>query len=318
VQWDRNQSLVMDANPDYWGGPPKNRRITYFPIAEEATRIAGLRRGDLDIIFTVPVDQVQTLEGDADVDVVTLLSCDTHVLSIGGSGRAPYNIHQVRQAIDYAIDRDALINGILNGFAEIPRSVISPMVFGFNPNLPPHPHDPERAKALLAEAGMAAGFDAELQCVHGSLPKIEDLALTVANDLAQIGINARVTVHPDWAVGSPFLQQGNFDMFYNSWTTYTLDADMPFWRNWHSSVSREGVGKYDYSKDLDALLLTGRSSLDESVRQDAYNKAQVYMWDFPTRLALYHSEDIWGVRSNVHDFKPTASRILDLTQVTKT
>jgi peptide/nickel transport system substrate-binding protein len=309
----------MEANPDYWGGEPTIKKITYYPLPEEATRLAGLRRGDLDIVFTVPVDQFEVLQADENVRIERVLSCDTHVLSIGGAGRPPFDNHKVRQAIDYAVDREKLINGVLDGFAQMPRSVISPMVFGFDPNLPPHPRDLDKAKQLMAEAGHADGFEAEIQYVHGSLPKVADCSLSVASDLKEIGIDARVRVHPDWSVGGSFLNPGNFEMFYNSWTTYTLDADMPFWRNWHSTNSREipKEGQYDYSQELDALVEQGRYSLDEEVRQEAYYKAQEYMWEYPTRMALYHSEDLWGVGSNVQGFQPTASRILDLTTISK-
>jgi ABC-type transport system substrate-binding protein len=169
----------------------------------------------------------------------------------------------------------------------------------------------------MKAAGKEAGFEAELMYVNGSLPKIGDLVLSVAADLGKIGISCKVRVFPDFAVAGTFHNTGKFDMFYNSWTTYTLDADMPFWRNWHSTNSREGTGKYDYGKDLDALVEAGRYSLDEKVRTEAYFKAQEYMWNFPTRLALYHSEDLWGVRASVKNFTPTASRILDMFQVSK-
>jgi len=318
-EWVRGQKLVMEANKDYWGGPPKAKKITYFPIPEEATRIAALRKGDLDVTFTVPVDQVKLLEGDEKIKMEKILSCDTHVLSIGGKETKLFEDHRLRQAASYAINRQAMIEKILYGFAQMPRSVISPMVFGFNPNLPPGPvtYDVEKAKSLMKAAGKEAGFEAELMYVNGSLPKIADLALAVAADLQKIGITCKVRVFPDFAVGGTFLQPGKFDMFYNSWTTYTLDADMPFWRNWHSSNSREGTGKYDYGKDLDALIEKGRYSLDEKERQEAYYKAQEYMWNFPTRMALYHSMDVWGVRANVKNFKPTASRIVDMFQVYK-
>jgi peptide/nickel transport system substrate-binding protein len=319
VEWVRGQKTVMEANPDYWGEPPKAKMVTYFPLGEEATRTAALRTGDVDIIFTVPVDQAAMLMEEEGVEVIRILSCDTHVLSIGGKANSTFKDHRLRQAVDYAVDREKLINGVLNGYAQMPRSVISPMVFGFNPDLPPHPRDLDKARALMAEAGHADGYEAEIQYTHNSLPKVADCVLSVVADLQEIGMDISVRVHPDWPAAGSFMHPGKFDMFYNSWSTITLDADMPFWRNWHTGPGREIPEEgYDYSEELDALIEEGRYSLDEAERLEAYYKAQELMWEYPTRMGLYHFEDLWGVRDNVQGFEPGASRVLDLTQVSKT
>lgn len=310
VEWVRGQKLVLRANPDYWGGKPASDRIIFYPIPENSTRMSAFKKGEVHIVFPVIAEEIPSLQANPSLKVLRVLSCDTHVLSLGGKHNEVFNNPKVREAINIAINRKAICDHILGGEGEFPRSILSPGVFGFNPNLPPIPYDPERAKKLLSEAGYSDGFKAEIIVPGSWFPKATDAAVAISADLAKIGIDAKVKIM-DASIAWDTLHAGKFDMFFNSWATMTLDADHNLYRNFHSSSCRENWG----DPEVDRLVELGRSAQNMEARKQAYWDLQEYIWKAPYRLPLYHTVHVWGVNAKVRNFAPLPSMVMYLKDV---
>ena len=319
VSWSPGEEMVVEANPDFWGDAPGVERVVFRPITEAATRIAGVLSGDIHIAFGVPVQLVSVLNATPDVNLARVPSPITQHISLGGDARPPVGGDpRVLQAIDLAIDREALIRDIFQGQAEMPSSIYSPSVFAAHPNLPPKVYDPDLARFLLAEAGYPDGFDAEIWYVAGSELQVAEATVAITQQLADVGIKLNIRVASDWGIGGPIINGRNFDMFYNGWATYTLDPDFYVWANFHPNArNREATDTYEFGPEVVSLVEKGRFSTDPQDRIDAYHRLQEIIWENPTRLPVVQPFDLYAVHSEVQGFAPRSSQMWwDLRQAT--
>ena len=197
VEWVKGSHLIMEANADYWGGPPAIRAIIWRILPESSTRVAGLRAGELDIVPQLPPELIQAIDAEATLKAMAVRSIRTPFLrffpdSPQGGGR-PLADRRVRQAINHAVNVDAIIRGLLSGQATRTASLMTPDIFGFDPVPKPYPFDQERARALLREAGFPNGFEMNFETwSSGPAPKPVEVAQAVAADLEKVGVRLRV------------------------------------------------------------------------------------------------------------------------------
>ena len=317
VEWVRGDHLTVEANLDYWGGPPKVEKVIWYPLHEEATRVATAMTGEIDIVSIIPSNMASIVEASPNVDLMTVLSCNTPHLALGGFGRPPIGGHdgKVLRAIEYAVDRERIAKEIYYGYAIPATAIMSPSVFGYSP-IKWREYNPEKAKQLLAEVGWNPESKVEAWYVKGSSPNVDNLAVLIHSMLKEVGINLDIRVAPDFAVGGPILNQGKFDIFFESWNNYVLDADFYLWANFHPlGRNREGAEKYNKGKQLQELIEKGRFSVDQEVRKEVYAKAQEIIWEYPTRLPLIHYKEIYAVNKRVKGFKPTSNGVVDYTNI---
>jgi peptide/nickel transport system substrate-binding protein len=158
VEWVKDEQLVFEANPDYWGGAPKIETVIFRPIPETATRVAALEAGDVDIITDVPPDYVDQVPDN--IAVVSIPGTRAFFIGMNVTVK-PFDDVRVRQAMNYAVDVDTIIKSMLNGLARKLDGPVLPEAFGYVAT-PVYNYDPDKAKALLAEAGYPDGFEMEL------------------------------------------------------------------------------------------------------------------------------------------------------------
>lgn len=202
--WVRDAGVELRANPDYWGGAPAIEQIAFKPVPENSTRVAELLTGAADIIVNVPPDDLDAIET---ATTGAAISTGGRDVFIGlRSDKAPFDDVRVRQAVNLAVDRQAISDAILGGYGELYGSVVMPP--NNSPNVQPYPYDPELARQLLAEAGYANGLQITLQSPNGRYLKDVEAAQAVAAYLDMVGIRTRVEVM-EWSV------------FTNAWDTKT-------------------------------------------------------------------------------------------------
>lgn len=316
VRWVRGERLEVEANMGYWGGPPRSRRVVYLPIKEDSTRMAGVQAGQIHIAKGVPVPMVDVLKQNPLITLASIISPITQELSVAGDARPPLGHPKVLQAINLAINRDHIVKTVFRGYARIPRSIYGPMVFAAHPSQPLLKHDPDRARALMAEAGLRDGVDVEMWYVAGGEAQIADVVQVVAEDLGKIGIRTRIRIAPDWAVGGPILHGKRFDLFYNGWASYTLDPDFYLAANYHpGGRNREGVDKYPFGSEVVSLVECGRNNTDPDTRRGCYLRLQEILWPNPTRVPIVVPFDIYAVRKGVRGFAPRHDLMWDLKDV---
>ena len=197
VSFDPGGDVVLEANPDFYGEAPAISNVIYRSVGNAAARIAGLRGGEIHASLRIdPIDLAQ-LEGLPDYDVGAKEGQRYHVMKFH-FGHEPLQDIRVRQAINYAIDKEAICKSVFRGYVGAGTTqVLNPQTPGFDPDMTPWPYDPEKAKALLAEAGYGDGLKLSLKTsVEGSSLSVSPITQIIAAQLKEVGIDLEVILLP--------------------------------------------------------------------------------------------------------------------------
>lgn len=314
VEWLIDDRVVMEANPDYWGGPPLVQEAIFRTIPELSTRMSALEAGEVDIVLEIVPEDVERIEGREGISVLNVETFRTSWLWMNAS-REPFTDVRVRQAIQHAINLDDIAESIIKGVGIKALAPVAPKVFGFNPNLPPYEYNPEKAKALLAEAGFPDGFATTAKGIgeRGGYTRFGDVAEVVIAYLAEVGIIVEPIV-TDPATANKDLLELNWDLHFAGSTAVTGDADNGMSRLYLSDAKRTGWS----NAEVDELLLKGRQSTDQDERLAAYQKAQEILWSEGPTVWLYHHLDTIGISNRVQGFVARPDRMLRVRNVSVT
>lgn len=193
----------MEAFEESWR-PPHFKKLEVYAVPEGPQRVQGVISGRLDVVLGTIPDQMEELER-AGHQWISLPGTGIYTFAMilnpehpaFGPANEPLTDVRVRRAINYAIDREAYIEVLLSNTSRAPSQPVPPSVFGYNPDLEPYPYDPEQAKALLAEAGYADGFDLIFEVVPGtSIPNGVAIYQKIAEDLGKVGVNVELKTFP--------------------------------------------------------------------------------------------------------------------------
>src|SRR5438128_2569320 len=189
VSWDRGQRVVLEKNPSYWRYPVKLDRVVYRPIVEDQARLTELLTGSLDLIVGVPPDFVGQLETSGKATLLKQVGAHVWYLGINNQ-KKPFEDKRVRQALNYAVNKEAIVRDVLKGTGSLSRGPVLPATWGAESVLKPYPYDPERARKLLAEAGYPSGFSTSLW-VPGSGSRMQapvPMATGIQSNLQAVGV----------------------------------------------------------------------------------------------------------------------------------
>jgi peptide/nickel transport system substrate-binding protein len=298
VEYVQDDRLVLEAFEDYWGGTPKLERIVYRFIPEASTRVAELQSGRVDIAQGVPISLAETVENAPDASIVAVGSPTVSALRVNFC-QEPTDQLEVRQAIAHAIDREGIIEAILQGYGAPVASFQSELSLGYDPELEPYAYDPERAQQLLSEAGVAPGTPIQIDFV-GSDDIFREVAQAIAAMLQAVGLNATLQTHESntyWNEVVPNNNVGN--LYYSGWGGWTLDFDNTAYllyrtgQFWNPCFSDERI---------DTLLDEERATYDEAERERILQEIAQYAHEIVIDIPLYQHQNLWGVADRVQDF----------------
>lgn len=315
VEGTIDDRIVLERFDDYYGGSPDlppvgpapAARVIFEFMPEVSTRVAALQGGDVHIIHNVPPDMVATLEADPNVEVKTVEGTRMHMFEMNVE-MAPLNDVRVRQAINYAIDMDAIVDNILLGYGTTVAGPLLPHGFALNTDLQPYGYDPDRAIELLTEAGYADGFE----LVIDTEDELKDVAYAAASMLEAIGIQASVRIW-DWGVLRDQLLAGERMMVFGNWGNSTLDPSdllVPKLR----SNDRGNYSQYA-NPELDALLDAAEIAVERDERISLYYEAQEIIYNDAPWVFGYVGMEIEACRSNVTNWRPSTDSRINLHRV---
>ena len=288
IEWKRDQQLTLEANPAYWQGVPSPRRLVFRPIRDPGTRAAELRAGGVDIIATPPATQVDLLDqGETQVRAAKAARLLLYPFNLS---EPPFDSRQVRQAVNLAVNKDAIVKNILGGRGVVIASVFTSTWLGFDPAVAPFPYDPARARQLLAAAGYPQGFDTTWHITSGLYLKDTEIAEAVAGQLRQVGI--RVTLVPEErARALKDIEQGTF----KGMTTVTWGAqfepDLML-----SYLNRPHMMLPALAERIEA----GRRELDPDKRRQIYRDLYRAASDEALCFFLYAQDELWAKRRDIN------------------
>lgn len=306
VEWVKDERIVMEANPDYWGGSPRIKTLIFKPIPEAATRIAALEASDVDLISEVPPAYVKrTPEG---IKTVTVPGTRAVFLAMNVNMK-PFNDVRVRQAMNYAVDVNSIIKNVLSGLARRMDNPLLPEAFGYSPT-PVYSYDPAKAKSLLAEAGYPNGFEMEIDVE----PTLKEIAEALAGQLGAVGAKAQVNVMESAALGNKYYP-GHSQSALTSWGNSESDADgmlsKQFWSKRYGCdllKGTQGCPEDVYTgyanADVDAAVEAGATTVDPGKRKELYAKALKIIVQETPWVFLYNPTEIYAHRDRVQGWVP--------------
>ncbi len=304
VEWRRDDRVVLEANPDYWGGAPRIRRAVWRPISETRTRIAELRSGGVDLAGDIPPEEVAGLNR-APTKVVDVASDALFFFAFETLRPSPLQDRRVRQAMHYAIDVDAIQRAIMGGYGRRIAVTLPRTAFGYPQDMQPYPYDPARARALLAEAGHANGFALPLTARQGRYLKDREVMEACFGYLSRVGIRveARYLEQSVWAQVSE--RRGREGLIFGGWSG--MDADLV----WYPLLYTGQFQSYYSNPQLDALLDRGRSSVDQDERLRIYRQAAEIIKDDAPLLPLFQPPLIYGLNARLN-WRPRTDTMINL------
>ncbi len=310
VSWVRDGDLVLEANPDYWGPPPRFRTVIIKPIPESTTRVAALRTGEADIIVNVPPADIPAIKRGGRAEILTVPSGRIMHGMLNAQEGPTANV-KVRQALNHAVDVDSIIATILSGYGRRLATVLAHEDFGYDQHLKPYPYDVARARQLLAEAGYPNGFEVTFDCPKGRYPLDSEVCQAIAGQLDQAGVRARV-IFNEWALynsKSDSRTLGPLSLW--GWGTLNFDADGRLRSLFATAPGYpRGTARQTYSnKDFDALVLQAVETTNPATRLRLYKMAQRTLYHDAANLFLYQLVDIYGVSTRI-SWKPRADEMV--------
>jgi peptide/nickel transport system substrate-binding protein len=334
VEWRANDRIVLDANPDYWRGRPALDRVVFRTVPEEGARMLSLRTGEADMVLVPAPSDLDALEADPNFTVESAPGVGIFYLAFN-LDREKVSDVRVRQAIAHAIDRELIVESILEGIGVLARSVIGEPVFGFHDMRlqERYPYDPERAIALLGEAGYTRGADGlmrdasgrqltlDLLPSNGRVPKDREVAEVLQEFLRQVGIEAELHVF-EWATTFTLMRGATLDYDLNSftWFTTTADADYTMFSNYVSTeLPPASWNRWRYANpDVDEWLKAARASLDPAEREELYARVQEQLAEDLPAIPLYGFAEVAALSANVTGYVAHPIQyVLDLFSVDK-
>ncbi|HEY8334509.1 MAG TPA: ABC transporter substrate-binding protein [Tardiphaga sp.] len=308
---------VFKANPDWWRKPEHNlKEIIFTPIASDATRVAALLSGEIDLMEPVPIQDIARVNASPNATVMAgpelrtiFLGMDQvrdELLFSNIKGKNPFKDIRVREAFYKAIDIELIKTRVMRGLATPSALMIAPQLFKLSGEFTRPKYDADGAKKLLVEAGYPDGFEVGMDCPNDRYVNDAAICQAVVGMLARIGIKVNLMAQPKALYFAKILKSGGFSSsFYMlGWTPNTLDSHNVLYEimgcrdNPASSRGDTNVGGY-CNKDFDALTDKVLQETDPSKRDLLIKQAyEISIKDF-AYIPLHQQALAWGVSKKV-------------------
>ncbi|WP_339228662.1 glutathione ABC transporter substrate-binding protein [Oceanobacillus sp. FSL K6-2867] len=310
--WQPGQLIRLVKNEVYWEEPAKIDSVTFKVVPEDLTRIAELETGDTHISNPLSSSDVSQIEAKENLSVVQQGSLALDYLGFN-TAKAPFDDKLVRQAITMAIDKNQIIDGIYEGYAQVAEGPLPPNVYGYDENVEGLSGDLDKAKELLSEAGFSDGFTTTL--MTNDTRERMDIATNVQAQLAEIGITVEIEVL-EWGTYIEKLDAGEQEMFILGWSNSTAHADNTFYPLFHSdNLGSAGNTVFFDDKEMNALIEEARQTQDQAEQLELYKQAEEMLVDLAPMTYLTHKDYLLGVRDEVKGLTMYPSKLLNLKEV---
>ena len=311
-----DDKTVLKANTQWWNYANREHNLTeviFRPIKSSSTRIAALLSGELDLIIPAPLQDLKRIESNQGTRVLEAPALRSIFIAMDVSsdqlrvtnikGKNPLKDIRVRKALYQSIDVDSIVKRVMRGHATASSVIMSPFINGYDERLDGRllPYDPDAAKALMAEAGYADGFQVGLDCPNDRYINDEAICVALATMWAKIGVDAKVTAQTKSKHFKKMLA-GNSDMFMFGWASATtLDAFSFVKDIFHTpdgSYGNWNPGGYSNAR-IDELTPIIAVETDEAKRNEYIYEAFAAAKEEISHLPLHAQTVVWAARDNV-------------------
>ncbi len=317
VEWRRDDHITLEAFPDYWGGTPPLEKVIFRPMPEGMARVAALISGEVDLVIGLPLDALEMVENDPNLKVARIDALRVFGIWLNYRNKESPWFHlddpvfadvRIRRALNYAIDKEAIINALFKGEATLLRGhAMSAGYFGYNGDLEPYPYDPELAKQLLAEAGHPE-INVPFTCPNGRYNMDKEICEALVGQLAEVGVNAELTLLEPGQFSAIAAKGESGEMHFSGFLS-PPDAFYIY------SGMRAPESNYRYSapnEELDRLAAEAAIELDPNKRLDLYHQVAELEREDPPAIFLWTTNELYAVSNRVQGWVPNIDEHLTL------
>ncbi len=296
ARWDQGNRVVLKRNEDYWDGPSEVSGVTFRFISSAASRMATLLGGDADLVADVPVTAINQIERRSNTKLGVATGSRVIFVGLDSTQDTPLQNVKVRQALNYAVDKDAIIENLLHGLAEETVTLLTEKDLGFNSDVQPYPYDPEKAEELLEEAGYSDGFEIEMATLSGRYINDKQVAQAIAGYLGDVGVDVKLNVLEFGAFNDKLFSKQIDPMFLVGWGNPVFDASYVF----DFIVRTDGLIRTIQNEKIDGLLKKGRTTTDQDKRIAAYQEAVELVNEEAPAIFLYKQPVLYGMSARLN------------------
>ncbi|MCR8847842.1 glutathione ABC transporter substrate-binding protein [Rossellomorea sp. SC111] len=269
VSWTPGDQVVIEKNEDYWKDAPKLEKVVFKVVPEVTTAISMLQTGKVQFIDAIPTEQLQRVESLKNVEVSKQEGTPVYYMGFNME-KEPMNDPEFRQAVAYALDREAYVKK-LNGLGIEGNSVIGPKVFGYDEsaNEAGYQHDLEKAKELVKKNNFG---DKELTILVANRDNYMLMAEIAQSQLQEAGLKVSIETM-EWGTFLDTARDGKYDMTFLGWSNTTSDGSELLYPNFHSdNVGSSNRVRYS-NPEFDKLVNESRENVDQNVRAEKLDEA---------------------------------------------
>ena len=301
VSYQPGASLVLDANPNYWGALAGVKTLEFKEIPELAARVTALITGEIDLSYEFPPEQVTALGRRSDIRVATVPSYGYYFIWMNLK-RAPFTDVRVRQALVAALDINTMLKTLLPGIARPMNAPFPSTVFGHAPQTPTYVYNPGQSRQLLAAAGHPNGFEATMIWNPGSGPQDRELAQALFSYWSNIGVRVKdgQSERAEWIAK---LNRLDWDLDFQTNFVITGDADYVLRRLYTTQANRQGYA----SPQFDQTVNTASQTIGELQRKVLYAQASAMIWEDTAGIFPFELLGVYAYRQGVQGFVPSPS-----------
>jgi peptide/nickel transport system substrate-binding protein len=304
--WKPNDTIVLEKNTDYWMKDlPKLDGVTFKVIKDNSSRLNALTKGEIDLMDGLNPSDMKSVSDNDKLQLFERPSMNVGYLAFNVE-KAPFDKKEVRQAISHLIDKQAIIDNFFEGTAEPAKNPMPPSIAGYNESIQDREFSEEKAKELLAKAGLADGFKMDLWAMPVArpyMPNGQKVAEAIQANLAKVGIEANIVTF-EWGTYLEKTRNGEAPVFMLGWTGDNGDADNFL----YTLLDKDNIGSNNYSRyandEVHNLLIEAQSNPNEEERAELYKQAQEIIHEDAPWVPLVHSKPQLAGASKIKGFVP--------------
>ena len=304
VQYQKDSRILYKAFKDYWGDKAKVDRLVFSITPDASVRYAKLQKNECQIMpYPNPAD-IEGMKKDKNITMMEQPGLNVGYLSFNVE-KPPLDNVKVRQALTWAVNKEAIIKAVYQGAGQTAKNLIPPTMWSYNDDVKDYSYDPEKAKQLLKEAGMEKGFTIDLWAMPVQSPynpNARRMAEMIQADWAKIGVKAKIVSY-EWGEYLKRAKDGEHQTVMMGWTGDNGDPDNFFATLFSCAAAKDGsnYSRWCY-KPFEDLIQTARASDNHDKRIELYKQAQVVMHDQAPALIIAHSTVYEPVRKEVKGY----------------
>ncbi|ANS75533.1 peptide ABC transporter substrate-binding protein [Paenibacillus yonginensis] len=308
-EWKRNDSITLEKNPNYWKeGLPKLNKVIVRSIPDNSARFNALQNGEIDLMEDVNPDDLTLLEANTSLQKIERPPFNVAYIGFN-TKKKPFDDPKVRVALNYAVNKQGLIDAFFAGQAKPAVNPMPPTLWGYNDQIQDYTYDLDKAKQLLSDAGYPDGLPGEytfyaMPVSRPYMPDGKKVAEAIQADFAKIGVKVNIE-SPEWATYLDDTKAGEKDDLYMlGWTGDNGDPDNFIYTLLDKDAIPGNNRGFYVNENLHNILVEAQKEIDQNKRSDLYKQAQTIIHDDAPWIPLVYTTPILAAKANLKGFIP--------------